>query len=441
MEEQDTIDLRQIGQIIAKYKYRLFSIVAVTTAIAIAVAFILPKEYESTTLIRAKQTQGSGISMQAGAAVALLGGSAPSAVQSYIEMMKSRAVLQPVIDEIEWPEEPPQADEFAKKFLELKNAKGTDLIEVRAKGRSQEEAQMIALDVSGNFKDLLTKQNQDQQSIMVKFLTERLSVAKTDMEKAEQDLENFRQKSKVYVPDEQVKAYIKKISDIDQKLAEVQVQNEADQAKLTDLTDQLGRQNAALAQYNLSDNPEIGKIRSAIIEKQLALVGLQQKYTEKHPSVVTTRKELAELNKTLRSEVEKAVVSGTMTMNPVQGGLLKDKVLTETELAVGQASVEALRKVQSDSEREISNLSANSMTYIGLERQAKIAQEVYGVLVKNLEQAKIQQAMESMDIQIVDEANLPVKPSDPKKTLIAMIGLILGVIISFGYVAVFYMRR
>jgi succinoglycan biosynthesis transport protein ExoP len=441
VEEKDTIDLRELTKIITKYKIRLIGIVVVTTLIAVVVAFSLPKEYESSILMRTKSQKTNGISMQAASALAILGGSAPNATQSYIELMKSRSVLEPVIAQLTWPKEPPQAADFAKSTLQIQNTKGTDLIEVKAKGRTPEEAQMIVTGVIDNFQQLLTAQSQSEQSLMVKFLTDRLAIVKKDMEQAEQNLEAFRQQSKVFVPDEQAKASIKKLTDYDQKLAQIQVQNEADQAKLQGVNSQLAKQNIALAQYGLSDNPEIEQLRSTIVTKQIALIGLQQKYTDKHPNVILAQKEIDELNSKMQAQVDNSIQAGTNTLNPVQGGLLKDKVMTETELLAGQASVDAIQKIQSQNEQEISQLSASSLTYIGLERQAKITQEVYTVLIKNYEQAKIQEAMESMDIQVIDPANLPVKPSGPNKRLIAAIGGVIGVMIAFGYTVFLYSRK
>lgn len=48
-----------------------------------------------------------------------------------------------------------------------------------------------------------------------------------------------------------------------------------------------------------------------------------------------------------------------------------------------------------------------------------------------------------MDIQIIDEANLPDedKPSAPRKKLIAAIGLVLGCMIAFTYSLVMYKRE
>lgn len=441
MEEQDAIFLRELPNLIKKYKLRLISIVIVTTVIAVAIAFILPKEYESSVLMRAKSQKQNGISMQAVSALAMLGGSVPNSTQSYIELMKSRTVLEPVIAQIEWPKEPPKAADFAKSTLQIENTKGTDLIEVKAKGHTPEEAQTTAMSVIDNFQQLLTKQSQSEQSLMVKFLTDRLAVAKTDMEQAEQKLEDFRQQSKVFIPDEQAKAEITKLTEYDQKLAQFQVQNEADQAKLQGVNGQLAKQNIALAQYGLSDNPEIEQLRSTIVTKQIALIGLQQKYTDKHPNVILAQKEIDELNSKLKSQVDNSIQAGTNTLNPIQGALMKDKVMTETELLAGQASVDAIQKIQGENEQEISRFSANSLTYIGLERQAKITQEVYTVLIKNYEQAKIQEAMESMDIQVIDPADLPDKPSGPNKRLIAAIGGVVGIMIALGYTIFLYSRK
>ena len=51
--------------------------------------------------------------------------------------------------------------------------------------------------------------------------------------------------------------------------------------------------------------------------------------------------------------------------------------------------------------------------------------------------------MESMDIQIIDAANLPKedKPVWPKKKLISAIGALIGVILSLAYSLVIYKKE
>ena len=75
------------------------------------------------------------------------------------------------------------------------------------------------------------------------------------------------------------------------------------------------------------------------------------------------------------------------------------------------------------------------MEYMRLSRDSKVKNEVYLNLVKQYEQNKIQAAMESMDIQIIDPANLPdiEKPVAPRKKLITAIGFVVGILLAMGY--------
>ena len=83
------------------------------------------------------------------------------------------------------------------------------------------------------------------------------------------------------------------------------------------------------------------------------------------------------------------------------------------------------------------------MIYMQLDRDTKIKQQIYTNLANQCEQDKIQEAVESMDIQVIDPVDLPDvdKPAAPKKMLIAAIGLVLGCLIAFGHSLVVYKRE
>lgn len=444
---EESIDLRELLQVVIEHKKILSYIVIAFVAIAMILAFlVLPKTYESTALVRAKSQSNAGLSSAAGALAALgLGGgnmSAPTMV--YTELMKSRAVIDPIIATVEIPEEDREkmtVKDFVKSNLDIKNTKGTDLIEITATGKSPEEAQMISSEVVNGFLILMTQLNQNQQSLIVKFLNDRIELAKGDLENAEQRLEQFRQQEKIYIPEEQAKAAVEKMSAIDKLMSELKIKSESAQVQLQGVAGQLNKQNVALKAFNIADNESIQKIRDGIIEKQIQLIEIEQRYTDKHPNVILLKEEIAEMNNKLSHEVSQSVDSGTNTMNPVHAGLLKEKAQTETEIMVNQAGIRAVQELQDKAEEEIGKLSSASMEYIRLERDAKIAQEVYGVLVKNYENARIQEAMDSMDIQIVDAADLPKKPAGPRKLLITAIGGVLGLMIAFGYTLVLYNRK
>lgn len=448
--DNDTIDLKKLFSLMIEKKTIVLAIVVICTIVATIVAFILPKSYQSTTLVRVK-SGGSSSAMAGYAAMAAgfgidIGGGSSGSPESYIELMKSREVLNPIIEKVDLTDEEREkmrTEDFFKKYLEITNTKKTDLINIAAYGKTPEEAQMISQGVADNFLALMTKLNKEDNSTTLKFLDERIKIAKEEMETAENKLAAYQQEHKIYAPDEQAKAIIANLNNYDTTIAQLQAQSEGDNAKLAGVTSQLEQQNASLLEYNVSDNTNIGNIREAIVNKRVELVGLQQQFTDEHPDVIKAKEELNSLEKSLTDEIAKAVNSQSVTLSPVQSSLLKDKISTEVQISVNNASLEALKAKQAEAQENIATLSADSVEYMRLERNAKITGQGYTSLVQNYEQTRIQEAKDSMDIQIIDAADLPKEdmPAKPNKKLIVAIGFVLGIMISFGYILYNYSRR
>lgn len=447
--DNDTIDLRKLFSLMIEKKKIVIAIIVVCTLIATIVAFVLPKSYQSTTLVRVKSNNISSMAgyaaMAAGFGIDIGGGSSGSS-ESYIELMKSREVLSPIIEKVDLTDderEKLKMEDFIKEYLEFTNTKNTDLITIAAYGKTPEEAQMISQGVADNFLALMTKLNKEDNSTTLKFLDERIKIAKEEMETAENKLAAYQQEHKIYAPDEQAKAIIANLNTYDTTIAQLQAQSEGDNAKLAGVTSQLEQQNASLLEYNVSDNANIGNIRESIVNKRVELVGLQQQFTDEHPDVIKAKEELNSLEKSLSDEIAKAVNSQSVTLSPVQSNLLSDKISTEVQISVNNASLEALKAKQAEAQESIATLSADSVEYMRLSREATITGQVYTSLVQNYEQTRIQEAKDSMDIQIIDAADLPKEdmPEKPKKKIVIAIGFVLGVMISLGYTIYNYSRR
>lgn len=447
--DNDTIDLRKLFSLMIEKKKIVIAIVVICTIIATIVAFVLPKSYQSTTLVRVKSGGSSAMAGYAAMAAGFgidIGGNSSASPESYIELMKSREVLNPIIENVDLTDEEREkmkADDFFKKYLEITNVRKTDLINIAAYGKTPEEAQLISQGVADNFLALMTKLNKEDNSTTLKFLDERIKIAKEEMETAENKLAAYQQEHKIYAPDEQAKAIIDSLNTYDNSIAQLQAQSEGDSAKLAGVTSQLEQQNASLLEYNVSDNTNIGNIRESIVNKRVELVGLQQQFTDEHPDVIKAKEELNSLEKSLSDEIAKAVNSQSVTLSPVQSNLLKDKISTEVQISVNNASLEALKAKQAEAQESIATLSADSVEYMRLSREATITGQVYTSLVQNYEQTRIQEAKDSMDIQIIDAADLPKEdmPAKPNKKIIVAIGFILGIMISFGYTLYNYSRR
>ncbi len=447
MENEESIDLGRLMQIMLERKKVVGGIVAGCTALAIGTAFILPKQYESTTLVQTRSAGkdiGGAAAMAAAMGINIGGSSSNASPLNYIELMKSRRVLEPIIDEIEWPDDKkPDAKAFAKKNLKIENTKQTNLITVTATGRTPEEAQLISQGVVDNFLTMQTENSQQTQSLLVTFLNDRIENAKQEADDAAAKLAAYSKEHKIYSPTDQAKLAIEQLNAYDKTIGEMQVKQKSAQAQYEVATQKLGEQKAGARNYNINDNSTVQSIRSQIVKQEVELVGLRQKYTENHPDVIAAKNQLAQLQSALSDEVSAVVGSNAASLNAAQMELLKNQAIAQAEASAASASEAAIKAKKSEKETEIGQLPDAMMNYIQLESDAKIKQQIYLSLVQQCEQDKIQEAMESMDIQIIDSANLPDedKPAASRKKLIAAIGFVIGCLISFGYGLICYKRE
>lgn len=449
-KSESTIDLRKFLDIAKEKKIILIAIIAICTIIAIIAAFVLPKQYSSSSMVKIKSTSDlnnipvvlTNIASQLGADT----GSSGNNPETYMEVMKSRAVIEPIIEDLDLSEEAKEKmtiDGFIKSHLELTNVKKTDLINITAYGKTPEEAQKINQALIDSFDNLVMKIKEDNIDYALVTLKQKVDQAKIDVTEAEDKLSSYQQEKNIYAPDEQVKAIIDSLNSYDKAIAQLQAEADGDNAKLAGVTGQLEQQNAALLEYKVSDNANVGNIREAIVNKRVELVGLEQRFTDEHPDVIRAKEELNSLNDSLSKEINNAISSQSVTLSPVQSSLLQSKLETETKIAVDNASLEALKAKEAEAQTSIANLTSDNVEYARLLRDAKMKGEIYTTLVKYYEQNKMNESNRAMNIQVISEPDLAREdmPAKPNKKIIIMAGFILGIMISAGYMIYIYSRR
>lgn len=442
-EQKIGVQLVDWGKVAWKRKHIIGGILVGCTVISVGIAFLLPKQYSSTTLV---QTRSASLNDNKAAMASALGmDTGFSTTLSYMELMKSRTVLDPIIDDLPWekPEDKPDAKNFAKKYLDINNTKNTNLIEVTAKAKSPEDAQKISQSVVDNFLAMQTNQSQQTQSLLVAFLNNRIDEAKEESDNASQKLADFSREHKIYSPDDQIKQAITQVAAYDKTLADLESQEQAAQAQYDVASNKLGKQVSGSKAYNINDNSTVQGIRTQIVTKEVELAGLRQKYTDNHPAVVAAQRQLNQLQNALTNEVNAVVESNATSLNTTQMELLKTQAVSEATSSAAQASIEAIKSKKNDLEHSLDDYPDEMVTYLELKSDFEIKKNIYTNLVQQCEQSKIKEAMEFMDIQIVDPANLPDedKPSGPNKALITFLGLLVGIVVSVIYSLIDYKRN
>lgn len=120
----------------------------------------------------------------------------------------------------------------------------------------------------------------------------------------------------------------------------------------------------------------------------------------------------------------------------VQQGLLADKFKNEAAIAVAQSKKTALDQMDSENDAIIASLPEKEQGFVRVKRDADVNNEIYVMLAKRLEEAKVAEVMVPNEVQVVDWGTLPEKPIKPRKVLIMAIMTLLGLIVGMGTVIV-----
>ena len=432
-EEEITIDLREIGAILKRNAANIARVTGVCIVAAGVYLAVATPVYESQALLRVKQPKGIGSSllesMPMGNAMANT-----QLMNTYAEILKSRSVIVPVIEKTEEPNDEGKFmdyEAYVKAKVTTAPFKDTEIMQFTARAETAEKAQQVNKMIVEGFLNRLTELSRDQQKATRGFIEERAVAAKKELKDAEDKLTEYKKANDIIAPDGAVKLATEKMGMVDKLNAENRVALATANARLASTNAQLNGEAASIA-----DNKSIQLYNTQLAQLEGERISYLDKYTAQHPKVKQVEQEIANLKQKINSEINKVASLQAPSDNPVHQQLLAAKFQSEAEASVAQSNLAKLAQIDSDNKTDIRNLSDKEQEFVNLMRDVTVANEIYVMLAKRVEEAKVAEASVATEVQVVDSGTLPEKPAKPKKALTLLLAALLGALASSGFVVV-----
>ena len=432
-EEEITIDLREIGAILKRNAANIARVTGVCIVAAGVYLAVATPVYESQALLRVKQPKGIGSSLLE----AMPMGNAMANTQlmnTYAEILKSRSVIVPVIEKTEEPDKEGkfiQYEDYLKKNITTAPFKDTEIMQFTARAETAEKAQQVNKMIVEGFLNRLTELSRDQQKATRGFIEERAVAAKKELQAAEDKLTEYKKANDIIAPDDAVKLATEKMGMVDKLNAENRVALATANARLASTNAQLNGEAASIA-----DNKSIQLYNQQLAQLEGERISYLEKYTAQHPKVQQVEQEIANLKKKINSEINKVASLQAPSDNLVHQQLLAAKFQSEAAASVAQSNLAKLAQIDSDNKADLRNLSDKEQEFVNLMRDVTVANEIYVMLAKRVEEAKVAEASVATEVQVVDSGTLPEKPAKPKKALTLLLAALLGALASSGFVVV-----
>jgi uncharacterized protein involved in exopolysaccharide biosynthesis len=307
---------------------------------------------------------------------------------------------------------------IAKKFrknLLASSAKNSNVIDLSYEAESPELAARAVNQLVESY--VSYRAELFDESATYKFFEKQMQVADEKLRQLEQHQAEFKQDREILSPEQQRGILLAKLADYDRSITAARTKRIGKEASLAVIKQQLrSEQNLSIPATETSDSPSqekyIAKLRGDLLDMEIRREQLLQKFTPQYEEVVDLDQQIAATKAKIKNEIEQIVRMEEMSIKVLQA----EEQLLET----------SVQKIQN----ELKEFAHKEYELSQLSRGIDDNREVFSMLLKQREEARIALAKleRGVKIKVISPAVAPTEPVRPNRVLNVAIALVVGLL-------------
>lgn len=298
------------------------------------------------------------------------------------------------------------------KIITTKVVPSTDIIKIDFKWSDKETTQKVFKLLIAEFKDLNLEIRKQHQVSNRKYLDEQLNRINNELNNVRAQIRTYRQQThSIDIPNESIELTRARI-ELEKQAQLLKSQSAFNQAKLSDISKQLGMQNAqtALKAVGVGNDPLILELNQSLAAAQQNYAKLKSKFKDEYPAVKEVKSQVESLKASIENRTSETLGSSKMgrgIYDPASASIVTDMARTQADSVSVTAQMRALQKGISSlqqQERLLPNKQLGLDMLVKKEHALLLAYEQ--VSAKQME-AHLQESM------IADNVVLLSRPSNP----------------------------
>jgi uncharacterized protein involved in exopolysaccharide biosynthesis len=306
-----------------------------------------------------------------------------------------------------------------RKKIEIENPKNSTILTIRYENKDSK----LSSDIVNNFvTTYITYRSEiSSESDSYKFFEDQMNLADEKLSGLEQRQANFKEQKEVGNPETQRSILMTRITDYEKSRTTAQTKRIGMESKLVVFQEEMNKGGLInIPSTETSDSPSrekyIAKLKGDLLDMEIRKGQLLQKFTPQYKEVTDLEKQIIATKLKVESEIRQII---EMEQTAVRALRAEEQILSRQ-----------IEKIKND----IRNLAQNEFEYNQISRGIADEQEIYSMLRKQREEARISLAKLDMGIKInvISPAVEPTEPIKPKKLLNIVLALFLGLFGGLG---------
>ena len=427
-------------------RYLLITPMLVLPVVGLLVANLNAKYYTAHTSLLIQETANMNPFLQDFAVSAML----KERVATIKTLLHSRHILAKVAEQqglIDAGTDSEQRDRVVSRLSSALKVTmpGKDLIRIDYKSDRADNMKQTLENVSEHFIEQLLAPERSSMKGSTKFLEQQLEQRRSDLETAEQNLADFKDRYVTDLP-ELHSINIARFTQLKQQLAEKQ-------AAMAGASRSLGGLDAQLSKTN----PVVGRLEEQIIRLNGDLALMRARYTDRHSKIQAILRKLRSLeaerqnnlvNNPQNLDTSKLwqianngnTVNGESQQQPLLISQLESLQSSRNSVQGLEEEIKSLQAMIAELEKNLSGYGNLERTLIKLERDLDVKRELYDELLKRYEMARITGSLslfeQSKRVKVIDKPYTPMSPSNFPALIFVLAGLVGGVFLGVGLVII-----
>ena len=317
----------------------------------------------------------------------------------------------------------------------------TGIVEVSAEASQPR----VAMDIANTFVEVLVSRtrsfNVEDSKTSREFLEQQQNQIGKQLTVAEEAMRQFTNaRGGVRVPARHAEA-VTRLGQMENTYAEVVANKAMAQNRLTALktkVESMPASSVALARPTSAAAPaapRIQRLRTKLQALEAQLLEFQIQYTDEHPRVMATKRQISDVQKELGDAVKETTpvpTAGSSVPASDRSAFAETMAALETSTLSLNAQEEALREQINNQKKNLTGLSRDELEYTRLATDVESNRRLHAMLSEKLSAARIREQGEMKVVKVIDAPSVPLPASNQKRVRFFGVALALALVIGLG---------